>query len=187
LFVKNLFQREFRLTFAGALHTALCAPRSIGLGTFHRTSRKALAAPSTFIDVRGKLPLREHGENGETTVGVRVLVFPNWMDRLPMVYTDASFLRSERDWHVPMGNLLCYCQDAEWRWKIGELWDTAESSAIIDIGSAWCLRNIDSLVTRHLHGSRYGFTKWPKEWGQWSHDKEGLRECEEFIRKQKAA
>ena len=186
--MKDFCSRAFHLTFAGALHSLLYEPRSIGPWPSSSDYRKALANPSTVIQVRGKLALRGHGETGETVVGIQLLVVPDWLNRLPIVFTDASFLRSERDWHVPVANLLCYGQDAEWRWKIEELWnDRSVSDAIIGIGSSWCIRNIDSLVTRHLHGHRFGISKWPKEWGQWSHGDDGVREFEEFVQRKRAA
>lgn len=186
--MKEFFLRAFRLTFAGALHNQLCEPRSIRLRPKHSNFHEALANPLTFVEVSGRLPLREHGETGETLVGIQILVKPDWMESLPFVLTDAPFLRRELDWHVPKGNALCYCMDQEWRWKLAELWDNSNSSvAFINFSGAWCLRNVDSLVTRHLHGHRYGISKWPSRWGQWSHFEKGLQEFEEFLNRQRAA
>lgn len=185
---KETFSELFRLTFGGALQEKLCSPRSVGLGSAHNNWRNALRDPQTVTKAEGMLLLHEHGERGETAVGVSILVPPRWMYRLPVVSTDAPFLRRELDWHVPASNLLCYSQDTEWCWKLDELWDrNADADEIIEFSASWCLRNVDSLITRHLHGSRYAITKWPKQWGQWGHGKIGIRECELFIQTQKAA
>lgn len=185
---KETFSELFRLTFAGALQEKLCNPRTVGLYPYHNDPFKALRDPQVVLSTRGKLPLSEHGEKGETVVGISVYVLPEWMARLPVVSTDAPFLRRERDWHVPVANILCYSQDAEWSWKLDELWNQeADADEIIEFAASWCIRNADSLITRHLHGHRYGIAKWPKQWGQWGHGEAGIRECDLFIQTQKAA
>lgn len=186
--VKSQFTKEFRLTFAGALHELLHQPKSIGCRPLCHDYRKALKNPDPLIMVKGRLPLRQHGESGETIVGIELLIWPDWMNVLPVASTDAPFIRPERDWHVPLKPYVCYALDQEWRWKLDELWNSeAGSNAIITASSAWCIRNIDSLITRHLHGFRYGITKWPKQWGQWSHGLDGIREFETFTQTLKAA
>ena len=138
--------------------------------------------------VTGRLPLRQHGETGETLVEIELTVGEDWMNTLPSASSAAPFIRAEIDWHVPSRSRLCYALGAEWRWKLEELWNSdAGSDQIIAAASTWCIRNVDSLITRHLHGHRYGITKWPKEWGQWSHGIDGVREFEEFSRNLKAA
>lgn len=186
--MKKLFTREFRLTFAGALLSGLRAPKSIEYQPWHRNYHRALTDPATLVVVNGRLPLCQHGETGETVVGVTLTIWPDWMRSPPLVATDAPFLRVERDWHVPLKPYICHELDREWRWKLDELWHSgADSSAIIAVSSSWCIRNVDSLITRHLHGQRYGIVKWPKQWGQWSHGDKGVREFETFTRKLEAA
>jgi hypothetical protein len=186
--VKCFFTKEFRLTFAGALHELLERPKSIKSWPIHQDYHKALKSSATLIMVNGRLPLREHNEAGETIVGIELAVWPNWMNTLPFASTDAPFIRSELDWHVPWKSCLCYALDQEWRWKLDEMWNSdAGPDAIIAVSSTWCIRNIDSLITRHLHGYRYGITKWPKQWGQWSHGTDGIREFEIFAQNMKAA
>lgn len=185
---KEDFSNLFRLTFAGALEEKLCGPRSVCFCPYNNDWRKALRHPEAALKVEGRLPLCQHGETGETIVGVSIFVLSEWMANLPVVLTDAPFLRKERDWHVPAGSVLCYSQDAEWNWKLDELWDRgADANEIINFATSWCIRNVDSLVTRHLHGYRHGITKWPKQWSQWGHGEAGVRECELFIQTQKAA
>lgn len=182
------FSSVFRLTFAGALYDKLAQPRVFRYCPDHSDSHRGLADSRVFIQIKGRLLLREHGETGETTVGISLLVPPEWMAFLPIVSTDAPFLRKELDWHVPFENVLCYSQNAEWSWKLAELWEKeADADEILEFASCWCIRNIDSLITRHLHGHRHGITKWPKQWGEWAHGKKGIRECELFIQSQKAA
>lgn len=186
--MKSYFAREFRLTFGGALHDLLLEPKSISYRSLYRDLHKALKEPARLVIVKGRLPLRQHGETGETTVGIELVVWPQWMNVLPFAATDAPFIRPEIDWHIPLKPYLCYALDQEWRWKLDELWNSnVESNTIIATSSAWCMRNIESLLTRHLHGQRYGITKWPREWRQWSHGKEGVREFEAFAQSLNAA
>lgn len=186
--VKSFFTEEFRLTFAGALHGLLGHPKSIACRPLCRDHCKALRNPDPLIILKGRLPLREHGESGETIVGIELLVWPDWMNALPVAATDAPFIRPELDWHIPRKPYLCYALDEEWRWNLDELWNSrAGSNAIVTAGSTWCIRNIDSLITRHLHGYRYGITKWPKQWGQWSHGDDGTREFETLTKTLKTA
>lgn len=186
--MKVLFTRESRLTFAGALHAGLRAPKSIEYQPLHRDYHRARTDPATLVVVNGRLPLCQHGETGETVVGVMLTIWPDWMQSPPLVATDAPFLRAERDWHVPLKPYICHELDREWRWKLDELWESgADSNAIIAVSSSWCIRNVDSLITRHLHGHRYGIVKWPKQWGQWSHGDDGVREFEAFTRKLESA
>jgi hypothetical protein len=185
--VKGFFIKNYRLTFAGALHARLMEPKCIYHQPLHQHYHRALADPATPIVINGRLPLCQHGETGETVVGVKITVRPNWMESPPLVATDASFLRAERDWHVPCKPYICHELDREWRWKLDEAWKSgADSETLIDVGSSWCIRNVDSLITRHLHGHRYGIVKWPKRWSQWSHEKAGIREFEEYTRKLEA-
>lgn len=185
--MKGFFTREFRLTFAGALHSRLREPKSIQHLPLHRDYHRALTDPVTLVVIKGNLPLCQHGETGETMVGVTLTIWPDWMRSPPLVATDAPFLRAERDWHVPLKPYICHELDREWRWKLNELWESgADSNAIIAVSSSWCIRNVDSLITRHLHGRRYGIVKWPKQWGQWSHGDDGVREFEAFTRKLEA-
>lgn len=182
------FSKLFHLTFAGALQDKLLGPCSLRYWPYHSERRKAFSDPRVIVQVDGGLPLREHGEAGETIVGLSIFVLPEWMALLPIVSTDARFLRRQPDWHVPVDNVLCYSQNAEWSWKLNELWEKqADANEIIEFATSWCIRNVDSLITRHLHGHRYGITNWPKQWGQWAHGETGIRECELFIQKQKAA
>lgn len=186
--MKSFFAREFRLTFAGALYAGLRAPKSIEYQPWHRDYHRALTAPSKLVVVNGRLPLCQHGETGETVVGVTLTIWPEWMLSPPLVATDAPFLRAERDWHVPAKPYICHELDREWQWKLDELWQSGvDSSTVIAVSSSWCMRNVDSLITRHLHGHRYGIVKWPKQWGQWSHGEDGVREFEAFTRKLEAA
>lgn len=150
--------------------------------------RASIRDGATLMVVNGCLPLREHGESGETQVGVTFRIDVNWMKSSPLVSTNAPFLRAERDWHVPMKPFLCHELDLEWQWKLKDLWKSgAEPETIVAIGSAWCLRNVDSLLTRHLHGYRYGIVKWPKEWDQWSHGQTGVQEFNTFLERLKTA
>jgi hypothetical protein len=179
------FEKSFRLTFAGALYNRLSPPRSIGLQPLVPDWKKTLANPTwNVVQLRGQLALREHGEDGRTKAEVRLLVTPDWTARLPFAFNNEKFLRREIDWHSSKDGLLCYAQDGEWRWKLGQLWNTADSDQFIDLTSNWCIRNLDSLLTRHLHGHRYGLTKWPREWDQWSHHEKGIRELERLIQKE---
>lgn len=185
--MKVFFTREFRLTFAGALYARLREPKSIQYQPLHRDYHRALTNPATLVVVKGNLSLCQHGEAGETVVGVTLTIWSDWMRSPPLVATDAPFLRAERDWHVPLKPYICHALDREWRWKLNDLWDSgADANAIVAASSSWCIRNIDSLITRHLHGHRYGINKWPKQWGQWSHGDDGVREFEAFTRKLEA-
>ena len=148
----------------------------------------SLGGGTTLVGVSGSLRLREHGETGETKVGVTFRIDSNWMKSPPLVSTDAAFLRAEHDWHVPLRPFLCHELDLEWQWKLEELWKSGiEPETIIAISSAWCVRNVDSLLTRHLHGHRYGIVKWPKEWEHWGHGRTGVQEFNAFIQKSKTA
>lgn len=185
--MKEAFTRAFRLTFAGAICAQLREPKSIQYQPLEQNYHRALTNFAPLVVIKGTLPLRQHGEMGETTVGIRLTILSDWMRSSPIVATDAPFLRAERDWHVPLKPYICHELDEEWRWKLDELWaSSADSSNIIAVSSAWCIRNVDSLITRHLHGHRYGIVKWPKQWGQWSHGDDGVREFEAFTRKLEA-
>lgn len=176
---KEFFARAFRLTFAGCLYRMLREPKLIGTFSFDRDPGRVLRSPRIFLEVRGRMRLCEHSETGNVEVGVRFLVSADWLSSLPIAFCDAHFIRQEVDWHIPAPARLCYAQDGEWAWQMDELWKgDASSDALIEAGSAWCIRNVDSLVTRHLHGSRYGISRWPREWGQWSHGDAGIREFE---------
>lgn len=186
--LKSFFTREFRLTFAGALYALLQEPKSIRCWPAHQNCHRARNDPTTLVVIKGRRPLRQHREKGETVVGIELVVWPDWMRSLPLASTDAPFLRAERDWHVPKKPYICYALNEEWRWKLDELWNNnAGSDTIITVSSSWCIRNIDSLITRHLHGARGGITRWPKAWGQWSHGADGIREFEEYARNLEAA
>ena len=74
--VKSRFTKEFRLTFAGALHELLHQPKSIGCRPLCQDYRKSLKNPDPLIVVKGRLPLRQHGESGETIVGIELLIWP---------------------------------------------------------------------------------------------------------------
>ena len=186
--MKGAFIRTFRLTFAGAIYAQLRGPKSIRCQPLRQELHQALTNPTPLVVVTGTLPLCQHGETGETEVGVTLTILSDWMRSSPIVATDATFLRAERDWHVPLKPYICHELDEEWRWKLDELWESGtDSNNIIALSSAWCIRNIDSLITRHLHGYRYGIAKWPKQWGQWSHGDAGVREFEAFTRKLEAA
>jgi hypothetical protein len=186
--MKCFFTREFRLTFAGALFAQIREPKSIQYQPLHQDYHRALTNPATLVVIKGTLPLCQHGETGESMVGVTLSIVPDWMRSPPIVATDASFLRAERDWHVPLKPYICHELDREWRWKLDELWESgADFDTFITVSSSWCIRNVDSLITRHLHGHRYGIVKWPKQWGQWSHGDDGVREFEAFTRKLEAA
>src|SRR5437870_186373 len=126
--MKDFFSEAFRLTFAGTLYSHLSDPRSIGLRSYEKDYHKFLTNPVTYTEIKGQLPLRQHGETGETVVGVRLVVRPNWMNVLPVAFTDAPFLRLERDWHIPIDHMLCYGLDMEWNWQIGRLWEARASS-----------------------------------------------------------
>jgi hypothetical protein len=183
--MKGFFERAFHLTFAGALLNRMQEPRSIRLDTMERDYHKVLANPWVCVELRGRLALREHGETGETTAELRLLVSPLWLNLLPSAYAQVPFLRPEIDWHASPSGYLCYSQDREWKWKLAELWNQgATGDQIINLASGWCIRNIDSLLTRHLHAYRYGIKKWPHEWGQWSHYEKGVEELENLIQKE---
>jgi hypothetical protein len=186
--MKGFFTREFRLTFAGAICGRLREPKSIQYHPAQQVYHRALSNPAPIVVIKGTLPLYQHGEMGETTVGITLTILSDWMQSPPIVATDAPFLRAERDWHVPLKPYICHELDREWKWKLDELWESStDSNAIIAVSSSWCIRNVDSLITRHLHGHRYGIVKWPKQWGQWSHGDDGVREFVAFTRKLEAA
>lgn len=186
--MKRFFTKEFGLTFAGALLSQMQHPKSIRYQPIHQNFHRALSDTTKLVVVSGRLPLRQHRETGETIVGIELVVLADWMRTPPLASTDAPFLRGERDWHVSQKPYLCYALEQEWRWKLDELWNSeVGANAIVNASSSWCIRNIDSLITRHLHGNRFGITKWPKEWGQWSHGADGVREFEEYSRTLEAA
>jgi hypothetical protein len=184
--MKSFFLKSFRLTFAGALYNFLHEPRSIGV----RPSRAIYSQKSSGVDpivIKGNLPLKEHGETSETIVGLQLLVLDTWSEQLPIASTDAPFLRHEVDWHIPRQGLLCYGLDQEWKWKLTEMWESnIDTNTFVSVASSWCIRNIDSLITRHLYGHRFQIKVWPKEWGQWSHGQMGIVEFESSIRKKAA-
>jgi hypothetical protein len=180
--LKNKFMTQFRLTFAGALLERLDQPKTIECWQPQKRSI-AYREPFAVPIVKGSLRLKEHGESGETSVNVQLIVLTDWMNKLPIASTDAPFIRDDINWHIPSLPFLCYALDDEWRWTLNELWiKGSDSSNIITASSTWCVRNIDSLLTRHLHGHRYGIQKWPKQWGDWSHGKEGVREFEALLK-----
>lgn len=136
-----------------------------------------------FLEVQGELPLTEHSEKGETVARVKIYVRDDWMEYSPLAFTDAPFIRPEKDWHIPLPNMLCYCQDSEWSWIASNLWGGyVGSDLIVATMTKYCIRNIDSLITRHLYAHRHGIRKWPKEWNQWSHGDDGAREFAKFVR-----
>ena len=110
------------------------------------------------------------------------------MNVLPAASTDAPFIRPERDWHVPLKPYVCYALDQEWRWKLDELWNSGTgSNAIVRVSSAWCIRNIDSLITRHLTGTVMASLSGPGSGDSGADGQDGLREFEAFTQTLKAA
>ena len=137
----------------------------------------------------GQLVLRTHGESGETSASVLLLIHPNWSNKPPRVYCGADFIRREVDWHVQTHDgSLCHVLQHQWAWQIDQWWERfMDMGKVADLASNWCCQNTDSLITRHLHGHRFGLMLWPKAWRQWSHGNEGISEFENSIYIKKAA
>jgi len=175
--MKDFLMRAFALTFTAGIHKLLDAPKAIGMGIPIRSCLEALRSPTAVYRAEGQLPLRTHSESGETSAPVIILVHPNWMDRPPKAFSSADFIRHEVDWHVQADGSLCHVLPHQWSWQLDQWWQQgADMSQVADSAAGWCCRNLDSLITRHLHGHRFGLTKWPKLWGQWSHYQEGIDE-----------
>jgi hypothetical protein len=170
------------MSLAAAIHKQLDPTAVIGMGTPYRSWHDALKARPIWYRAEGHLALRTHGELGETTAPVRILVHPEWVEIAPVVFCDANFIRREIDWHVQNDGSLCHVLAQQWRWQLGQWWEQGiEIGQLVDTAATWCCQNVDSLVTRHLHGHRIGLTKWPKLWRQWSHFQKGVDEFKNSI------
>lgn len=175
--MKEFCSKAFALSFAAAVHRQLDPAAVIGVGTPRTSWQDTLKAHSTWFRVAGPLALRTHGEMGETSVLVKILIHPRWMEVAPVVFCGADFIRQDINWHVQSDGSLCHVLTQQWSWQLGQWWDQGYDIDLLMINAAiWCCQNVDSLITRHLHGHRIGLTKWPKQWGQWSHYQKGIDE-----------
>ena len=165
--MKEFLTRAFALTFTASIHKRLCAPKSIGMGTPYRSYQNAVLCGTSYYRAEGQLSLCTHSELGETTVPVTILVHPEWMTIPPISFCHADFMRREIDWHIQCDGSMCQVLSQQWRWQLGQWWEQGlDISHLADNAAAWSCQNIDSLITRHLHGHRFGLTKWPKQWRQ---------------------
>lgn len=175
--MKDFRSRAFALNLTAAIHKMMDDTAIIGTGTPHTKWQDALRYPEACYRAEGIRALRTHQEDGQVSVPVRILVLPNWVERPPTAFCFADFIRHETDWHVQVDGSLCHVLPHEWAWQIDQWWQQGiEMEQIVDRASAWCWQNVDSLITRHLLGHRIGLTKWPKQWGQWSHYQQGIDE-----------
>ena len=186
--MKGLVTKAFALNFAAAIHKRLDLGAAIGMGTPFRSWQEALRCRITSYRVEGQLALRTHRESGKTSAPVRILILPEWMDVPPKAFCHADFIRQEVDWHVQSDGSLCHVLPHQWTWQLGQWWQQGmDMDALVNNAAIWCCQNLDSLITRHLYGSQMGWTKWPKQWSQWSHYQQGVDEFHQSVRKGMAA
>ncbi|HOC54730.1 MAG TPA: hypothetical protein PLV05_01960 [Verrucomicrobiota bacterium] len=174
--MKGYLTRAFALTLTATIFERLTAPKAVGVGVPGLPLTQAPNAPVLYR-AEGCLPLKTHREVGDTIVSVRILVPNEWTTIPPVAYSSAPFIRKEPDWHVQADGSLCHVLPDHWAWEMNQCWEqTLDIGYVIETAAAWCLLNVDSLVTRHLHGHRFGLTKWPKQWEQWGHGPRGVAE-----------
>jgi hypothetical protein len=165
------------MNFASVIRKRLDPAAAIGMGTPYKSWHGALKARPTWFRAEGQLALRTHRECGETSAPVKILVHSEWMQVAPVVFCGADFIRQETDWHIQDDGSLCHVLAEQWRWQLGQWWEQGtDIGQVVDRAAIWCCQNVDSLITRHLHGHRIGLTKWPKQWEQWSHYQQGIDE-----------
>jgi len=158
------------LPLATRLAVALGSAESVGPGP-----------TSGWYWAGGSLVLDAHGESGEISVPVHIRVPQSWFETPPIVTAFARFLRQESDWHtakssfpLPWATDLCYVLDEEWQKFFAELIAcTADAAISVELGVMWIIENVNSLLSRHLIGSRYSLRTWPEEWKAWKHRQAG--------------
>lgn len=171
--MRDFLSEQFAPTFAHELTSRLLSPQQLG-----ERNLKSRGLSQRGWWTFGQLPLRAHGENGATSTGITVLITADWVERAPTVITHASFVRREADWHAYSDGALCYVLTDEWRDRLSKLMTNNNEDILraIDYAATWLLAATDSLVTRHLLGTRYGIDKWPVKWLAYAHGNDGVRE-----------
>jgi len=186
--MKEFVTRAFALTFAARIHDWLREPKVIGMGTPYRTYHDVVSCHTSYYRTEGQLALCTHGESGETIVPVKVLIDQDWMMQPPKAFCSANFIRKEIDWHIQSDGSLCHVLVEQWNWEFNRWWEEGmEISQLMDRAASWSCQNIDSLITRHLHGHRLGLSVWPQKWSQWSHYQQGVIEFKKSLQKSRIA
>src|SRR6185369_2642518 len=160
-------------TFAGELMMRLSGTPQFGVRELTIVNVKLRA-----WWVSGLLPLKAHEGNGATSSSITIVVEPDWLERPPTVTAHDSFIRREIDWHAYPDGSLCYVLKDEWRDRLGKFmtYNKEDISRAMDYAATWLLAATDSLVTRHLFGSRHGIKQWPPDWLAYAHGDEGVKE-----------
>src|SRR6266568_583627 len=171
--MRGFLGENFAATFAGECLMRLSPPHSIG-----KRSSNIVGFDLSPWCVSGSLSLKAHGEDGKTESPVTIVVKPNWLEVPPEVFAHDKFIRREIDWHTDREGRLCYVLSAEWKDRLANLMTSSNEDIayVTDYAVTWLLAASDSLITRHLLGSRHGIQKWPATRKGFAHFDEGIQE-----------
>ncbi len=171
--MRQFLSEAFAPTFAGQFLLRLEAPHDFGKGPLKKGGGGMLA---WFVS--GLLPLKTHGESGQTKSRMTVLVRPDWLEVPPSVIVPEQFIRRDSNWHTYEDGRLCYVLEEEWRDRLGRILtqNSEDICFLMDYAATWLLSASDSLITRHLLGARHGIEKWPDDWQAYAHGEDGVKE-----------
>lgn len=120
---------------------------------------------------------RDHSAEAE----LEIILTNTWMLVPPLVKAKAVFMRNHPNWHV-IGDEMCYVHHNEWydsHVAAVDFFRSKDPGPALEWSTCWLLDAIDNLVHKHFLGWQAGLKDWPKEWNDWKHGTEGIRQYEE--------
>jgi hypothetical protein len=118
-------------------------------------------------------------EGGMARVFVQKAVNP--LVKPPIVLCPEPWVRKNVSWH-------CHPEVPAFCWVLPEKWEEhfcqqaingVDTRILAKDGARWLLQAMTIQLSRHWISNRDGIFQWPKEWEDYSHEEEGVREYRE--------
>ena len=139
------------------------------LGSFRRDALSRDASVSGLI---------EHS-------GMQSRIVVTYMDTplklAPAVDCHEPWIRRSPTWHYENHNhCFCWVLQQEWARHFKERYEAGEPVGhLCSDAATWLVEAMRYVLGRHLIGHQTGMFEWPKEWEDYSHGEDGVKEYEE--------
>lgn len=167
----NIWTLSEPLTFANLLHRR-----------FTRAAKLSVDLTSDRAFASGMLPLSIDAFENEWQARCVATISKDWDVNPPRVVCTESWVPRTIDWHVYSSGKLCWILDQEWRTRLAEAIQEQDRHFALLMAVDWLTKNVQYLLCGCRLGKQMGFKKWPAEWPQYAHGKEGVAQFDRLER-----